>query len=139
MPGLCILGALKVGASPFRVSAKQYAKRIVGAGCRIDEAIVPLLRAGAPLTTYTIDTQRAVVDGSGILRSRARIDLPWRLEFSIVFDDELFDSPARGHELLRTVLDYAGKFCGLLDFRPSAPKSPGSYGRFTVAAFDPAA
>lgn len=52
----------------------------------------------------------------------------WRLEGTFtVLDEEL--SGLR-KDVLATVLNQAGGLCGLGDWRPSSPKSPGSFGTF---------
>jgi len=45
----------------------------------------------------------------------------------IVLDDTITD------EVLEQILEMAGAYCGIGDWRPKSPKSPGSFGRFTAA------
>lgn len=46
-----------------------------------------------------------------------------------VLDEEMFGLKP---EILRTIWDQAGAFCGLGDWRPSAQTAPGPYGRFSA-------
>lgn len=60
------------------------------------------------------------------VRVRPRFD-QWELRGTItVLDDQITE------EILRDILTFAGKYSGLCDWRPSAPKSPGSFGKFGV-------
>jgi hypothetical protein len=44
----------------------------------------------------------------------------------IVFDDTITEA------VLKNILIFAGAYSGIGDWRPSSPKSPGPYGKFTV-------
>ena len=47
-----------------------------------------------------------------------------------VLDEEMFQLQ---QPVLQKILDQAGAFVGLCDWRPSSPKSPGFYGKFSAA------
>ncbi len=78
---------------------------------------------------FKIDTRRAVVQRQGILRSRAKL-LSWGLSFTLLVDD---DFPVReAGELLRQMLEEAGRRVGIGDFRP---QRKGKFGKFAVTSF----
>lgn len=87
----------------------------------------PMLSFGTP--KYEIDTRRAVVVRQGILRSRARIPKGWRLTFDILVDD---DFPVKELEVLKTILEEAGRRVGVGDYRPARK---GWFGKFKVVAW----
>ena len=86
-----------------------------------------LTRDGEPITTWDIDTRRAVVQRQGILRSRPVVRLPWQATCVFIFDVGVVADPA---PLVATMMQ-AGQTSGLLDYRPS---KGGSFGRFEVIA-----
>lgn len=63
------------------------------------------------------DVRDGVIQRQRILLSRPRF-VHWRVDFSLEFDPTIFDE-----EGLLTILDLAGKYIGLCDYRPR-------YGRF---------
>lgn len=90
----------------------------------------PLFRADnpkKPITTqdedWEIDTRRCVVQRQGILRSRPKID-NWCCELSLEYDPE-----TNAPDLIRQVMEYAGKYPGVGDYRVG---KKGPFGRFTV-------
>ena len=67
----------------------------------------------------------AGVNGKKHYRIRPRFDT-WAVEFTVsVFDETLTE------EILNLILFQGGAYCGLCDWRPSSPKKPGHFGRFT--------
>ena len=82
---------------------------------------------GKPLREYEVDVQRAVVQRQGILRGRARIDLPWHLicEFDFV--------PIITEEHLRQAIAQAGQTVGIGDYRV---EKKGWYGRFELTSIE---
>lgn len=83
---------------------------------------------GKPVTTadedWTVYTKRAVVQGNGIMRSRALVR-DWAATAEFEYDDETMDPPMIG-----LIVRQAGKFPGLLDYRPG---KKGPFGRFALA------
>jgi len=61
------------------------------------------------------------------IRVRPRFDT-WEAEGTVsVFDDTITD------DTLARIMDNAGRYCGLFDWRPSASKSPGPWGTFSAS------
>jgi hypothetical protein len=73
---------------------------------------------------WTVYTKRAVVQGQGIMRSRALIR-DWTATAEFEYDDETMDPP-----MIAMIIRQAGKFPGLLDYRPG---KKGPFGRFALA------
>jgi hypothetical protein len=72
---------------------------------------------------FELFVKRAKIGQNKHVRVRPRFD-NWACSGTItVLDDAI--SP----DVIRTILNYAGTYCGLCDWRPSS-KNPGSFGRF---------
>jgi len=75
---------------------------------------------------FMLFVKRAKIGQAKHVRVRPRFYL-WSCSGSItVFDDMIT------REILITILKYAGNYAGLGDWRPSSPRSPGPFGKFTV-------
>jgi hypothetical protein len=70
-----------------------------------------------------IDKRPVVVRGSRILRQRPMMREGWELSFTINILEEQLPS-----EVVRKILEHAGKYVGIGDFRPR-------FGRFEVVEF----
>jgi hypothetical protein len=75
---------------------------------------------------FTLFIKRARIGQAKHIRVRPRFD-KWECSGTIsVLDDSI------NKDTLQTILTYAGVQCGLGDWRPSSPKSPGPFGRFAA-------
>ena len=75
---------------------------------------------------FRLMAKRAKVASNKHIRVRPVFD-EWALGISLsVWDDQLTSG------VLETILKFSGTYKGLGDWRPSSPKSPGSYGMFEV-------
>jgi hypothetical protein len=73
---------------------------------------------------FELFVKPAKVGQSKHIRVRPRFDT-WSASGSItVFDESLTG------DVLNMIFTMAGNYCGICDWRPKSPKSPGSYGRF---------
>ena len=92
---------------------------------RVKAAIVPdeeyAVFNGNAKTWDFIDTRRVVVQRAGISRSRPGFYEGWKLTFKILVTDPMYINELT----LRQLVDRAGKFHGIGDFRPT-------FGRFHV-------
>lgn len=82
-----------------------------------------LINDGVKTWDY-VDARRVVIQRAGITRQRPGFNIGWTATFKIMVLAPDFLPPAR----LREIMDYAGKFQGIGDFRPS-------HGRFRVDGF----
>jgi hypothetical protein len=75
---------------------------------------------------FELFVKRAKIGQAKHVRVRPRFD-NWSCAGSLtVLDDQItFD-------VLKNILTFAGAYSGLGDWRPSSPKSPGSFGKFSV-------
>ncbi|MDR0615986.1 MAG: hypothetical protein LBG29_04180, partial [Synergistaceae bacterium] len=84
------------------------------------------LVGGEPSTEWQyLDQQRVTIQRNGITRTRPAFTKGWRCEFTLTSILPEYISP----EFLRTLVDGAGKFIGIADFRPT-------YGRFAVSKWE---
>ena len=119
----CILNGCSRG--DFRAGRKSL-KALLSAAMLIEPEEIPLLRERAPVTTWAIDTRRAVVQRQGILRSRPLIELPWEADCAVMVDATLYPT-AESLAQIGELINFAGKFIGLLDYRP---ERTGWFGQF---------
>jgi len=127
LKGEAFRGSLLKAASGYRI-AKTSAKTVFAAGVFILEEECPLVhpKTNKPLHDYVIDTRRAVVQGNGVLRSRARVN-EWATTVNIEYDEEIVTP-----EIILRFFRRAGQFVGVGDQRPGAPKTPGQFGTYAV-------
>jgi len=123
-PSTHIVGTLKKAGAKFQITGqgKTTYKNLMGSGVVIiSPANIPHVHQ-----EWKIDRRPVVVKGSRIVRARPILD-PWALEFMVEFDEE--EVPK---DVLKQIFDYAGRFVGIGDFRPSCG---GPFGRFSVVKF----
>jgi hypothetical protein len=125
-------------------------KRQTQSGLMVDQSAWPVTVAGATIDAKAIFARlrnetdfaahQEVVEAAGFMlfvkrakigqakhvRVRPRFD-SWAVSGTITILDDSID---RG--TLTTILTYAGVQCGLGDWRPSSPRSPGPFGRFVA-------
>lgn len=75
---------------------------------------------------FVLFSKRAKIGTAKHLRVRPRFDR-WSLKGSITVFDDMITGP-----VLQNILTFAGAYAGLGDWRPSSPKSPGPFGKFTA-------
>lgn len=115
----CLIDAgtfFKVGRS--KVTTQKSS--IIPAACSIEQIFLPLTP-----DTWKVDTRpvRIPATGGRILRHRPCFD-KWALALTLELDTSLI-----GPQLMREIVDAAGKRIGLGDFRPGCK---GPFGRFRV-------
>lgn len=71
------------------------------------------------------------VQNSKVARTRPLIPTGWTMSFRVELDTDLLNV-----EEFEQIMDIAGHRIGIGDWRPSAPKVPGPFGRFIVTSFD---
>lgn len=74
---------------------------------------------------FSLFVKRAKIGASKHVRVRPRFD-KWSAAGSItVFDEQITT------DVLKNILNMAGAYAGMGDWRPSSPKSPGPFGKFS--------
>lgn len=132
IPASAILGSLLQGARGYRIGRRPAADILAGAIIGKDDYF-PLLRDDKPIAgdDYTIDSRRAVVKRQGIIRNRAKVELPWQIEAVFEFNSEIANI-----EQVKTALTNAGLTVGVLDGRAKVKGSPSAglwFGKYEVA------
>jgi len=125
VPSLNILAALKQAGTDYKVPGrgKKTFKNYIYAGVGIEPFEIPLQTNGTdPRKAWEIDLQPVVVVRSRVMRSRPRFN-QWGLAFIM----EILD-PIIQPEILKEILESAGRYQGLCDFRPL-------FGLFKVTGF----
>jgi hypothetical protein len=75
---------------------------------------------------FQLFVKRARVNQQKHVRVRPRFDT-WAAQGTITVLDEMITK-----DVLQTILTHAGTYAGMCDWRPSSPKSPGPFGKFTA-------
>jgi hypothetical protein len=92
----------------------------------IQEADFALHELQAQDLGFNLFVKRAKIGQAKHVRVRPRFD-SWSCSGSITVFDTMIT-----RDILATILTYAGNYAGLGDWRPSSPRSPGPFGKFTV-------
>jgi len=124
-PSTHLIGSLKKAGAKFQIpgQGKLTFKNLMGSGAVIiDPDMIPHKHQ-----KWEIDRRPVVVNRSRIVRSRPLLK-KWELSFIMEYDkDEV------SKEVIKELLDYAGRRVGIGDFRP---EKGGSFGRFIVTKFE---
>ena len=75
---------------------------------------------------FELFVKRAKIGAAKHVRVRPRFD-NWSTTGTVTVLDEMITG-----QILQTILTVAGAYCGICDWRPSSPKAPGSFGKFTA-------
>lgn len=133
IPGPNIFAAI-IAAGTFHKAGKSklttMKTSLIPAGVMVDDLVCLLTDAsGEPLTDWEVDSRSVVIPSTGgrIMAHRPRVDA-WNATFTLDVDTTMF-SP----QLIRAVVDDAGKKIGLGDYRPVRK---GPFGRFVVSRWE---
>jgi len=126
VPAYAIKAAIRDASRDFKVPGKGRRKftNYVKAGIIIEPEWIPLETGDKdPEEAWEIDLRPVVVQKSRIIRARPRFD-EWSLEFTVRIVDPIITP-----EYLKEFIIAAGKYHGLLDFRPE-------FGLFKLEKFE---
>lgn len=150
LPADNLMTMLREGGAKVPAKRGSYKKQ-TQAGILIDQEQFQLLVGGkaipvAPFNAlsgerdFNKHLELAEAHGFELLVKRAKLQAggkhirvrPMFREWVAVGSVTVIDSEVSGitEDILRTILNQAGALCGLGDWRPSSPKSPGVFGRF---------
>jgi hypothetical protein len=119
VPSMAVLSAMRKAATQMKKAGagKKTLKDFVFSGLQIEPEMIEL-----PNQNYEVDIRPVVVMRARILRARPLFK-EWGLTFTInIIDEMTWDAGT-----VRQVIEEAGKYQGLLDFRPL-------FGTFTVVS-----
>lgn len=122
IPSLNIKAMLRDAGRNYKISGR---KTTYGAAIKAGIDIEPYPYVPLRHNGYKVDVRPVVVQRSRILRARPRFD-EWSLEFVIVNKDP----QVLLRDTMKRVVEDAGKWIGLGDFRPE-------FGLFEVVKFEP--
>jgi len=119
VPSMAILSAMRKAATQLKKAGagKKTLRDFVFSGLRVNPEMIVL-----PDQKYEIDIRPVVVMRARIMRAR-----PLFKEWDLTFQVEIVDEQTWDAGMVRQVLEEAGKYNGLLDFRPL-------YGTFAVVS-----
>lgn len=125
LPAGNIEAALVEASKQFKITGRATATKFFKSGVFITEDILPILVDGKPILSLDkVEVDKRCVKnpstGGRQLRYRA-IFKKWRCSFSLMVSSDDYISG----DLVKQVLDYAGMYVGLCDYRPR-------FGRFQV-------
>lgn len=133
IPGPNIYAAI-IAAGSFHKAGKSklttFKTSLIPAGVMVDDLVCQLIDAdGKAITEWEVDSRSVVNPSTGGRRMchRPRVD-KWRMRFTLDVDTTMF-SP----NLVRAIVDDAGKKLGLGDYRP---QKKGPFGRFVVSRWN---
>ena len=135
IPSIALRKSILLGATGYKIGKFSLRSRLAASIQLFDECFFITDEKGKSLEKYTIDRRRVVIGKAGIIRSRARIELPWVVEGIFGFNSELL-MDRHGIvqvELLKKAINIAGQVSGLLDFRPS---KGGWFGKYELVDID---
>lgn len=120
IPEMNVLGTLRDAAKDHKAPGKgrRSLKQYILSGIRITPDMIPITPQ-----EWTIDARPVVIQRNRVMRWRPKFE-NWTLKFGIEIIDPGTISPTN----LRNVLEDAGKFIGICDFRPL-------FGTFSVVSF----
>lgn len=121
VPAEAIKGCL-VGASSYKKFGRYSARPIIAGG-----VIISPRQVGLGTKKYDIDLRTVVIQRNRVVKARPMIN-EWKLKFIIEYDDSLIASG----DMIKPILEEAGKRVGLLDFRPA---KLGNFGMFEIVSW----
>jgi hypothetical protein len=130
VPAVAVRNNILAGCTGLRIN-RRAASPIIAGSLLPSDLLFPLTTpAGEPIRDWVVDTQRAVVQRQGIMRSRARIDPPWVVVFNFNLNTTILDAEGI-QSVLIDALSVSGQSIGILDYRP---QKKGWYGTFDVGS-----
>lgn len=129
VPAIQLRSSLINGAIGYKIQ-RRGAPQVIGGAVYLTEENCKLRHPDTkePLTEYEIDTRRAVVQTSGVLRSRAKLP-EWETEIVFEYDSDFIEP-----RLIVEIFARAGRTVGIGDYRPRGPKGKpgGPFGRYRI-------
>lgn len=122
IPSEAIKGTI-LNASSWKKIGKYSAKQILAGAVRIYPEQISLGKK-----SYTYDIRTVVVQRNRVVKLRPRVE-KWKAKFELWYDEQLVANA----DLIKPILEEAGRRVGILDFRP---QNKGIFGCFKVNKFE---
>ena len=121
VPALNLLTCLRDSAVNFKIPGRgnKTFKNFIYAGLHIEPEQIPVISKNE----WSIDVRTVVINGGRVPKARPKFD-EWNLKFEVEILDPIITSTN-----LKQFLTDAGKFNGILDFRPL-------FGLFSIEKFE---
>jgi hypothetical protein len=149
LPSDNLMTVLREGGAKVSTGKKGATfKRQTQSGLIVNESAWPLLVGGKPVDARQFNAlvpgemefekhqEAAAAAGFMLFVKRARIGQAKHVRVRPRFDEwtavgtiSILDDTIK-RDTLQMILDHAGMYCGVGDWRPSSPKSPGPFGKF---------
>jgi len=121
IPAEAIKGAL-IGAASYKKIGKFTAKPMIAGG-----VIITPQKIGLLTKKYDIDLRTVVIQRARVVKARPTLE-NWKANFTLSYDETLIGDA----EIIKIILEDAGKRVGILDFRPA---KLGNFGMFKVSSW----
>jgi hypothetical protein len=126
-PGTNLLACFIEAGKFFKIGKNKVTTTsgtLLTGGLTVEELVCPF-----NTKKFEVDSRRVVNPSTrgAVLRHRARLD-SWKLGFTLDVDEEIFDV-----DLIRNIVDAAGKRVGIGDYRPT---KKGTFGKFKVVGWE---
>lgn len=125
VPAVAVRNCLLTATKGQLINRKSALPFVSGGVLMIDEAF-SLYRKGKPIKgdDYSVFVCRAVVQRQGIMRARARVELPWQLDCVFQYNRDIISL-----DVVKAIAERGGQIVGIGDYRV---EKKGWYGRFEV-------
>ncbi len=148
LPSYCLMASLRTAGAKINTKGKATLKSLSQSAIFISTDYLPFTVEGKSIDLnatvkfndepfekheeevrklgFELDLMRATVGSSKHVRVRPRFDV-WEVKGELETTDAAITQP-----VLAELFELAGRLSGLGDWRPSAPRKPGSYGTFST-------
>ena len=123
IPSTAIRNCILNGSKGLKVGSRAASPYVSGSLLLVDECFSLVNEKDQPIRDYIIDTRRVVIQRAGIMRSRARIETPWYVKGTFLYNE------AASIEVIRASFEDAGLTMGIMDYRI---EKKGPFGSFAV-------
>lgn len=128
VPSIAIHGCFLKQAPQYKLPQRKSLQRLITSALHVSPEMITLNKKWYD----KIDERSAVVQKNRIFRCRARISLPWTLNFSLFFDPTYLPlNLMRG--TMPNLITEAGQLIGLLDYRV---EKKGPFGKFRLERYE---
>ena len=127
VPAVAVRASLLKGSIGTKFG-KYSAQSILSAGIELSDPEFPItdeFQNPMPENKYKADIRTVVIQGSRVVKGRAMVELPWFVECTFMYDENMLSNRAD----FMLVVNRGGSIAGLLDYRPS---KKGWFGKYEI-------